>query len=156
MGGPAKIDGELHEECDNFLICSFEVDGITYPSAEHYFQCMKTTNKNDHDKIKLASTAMKSWTLGNEVKLRSDWEEVKVNIMYEGNLAKFTQNEELMKSLCSSLGKVDFGGSTPFWNYWNGLIMERIRAEIRGTEEDNKVAEEIRILMDQYSLEKKK
>lgn len=155
MGGPAWIDGKEHDECDNFLECPFKVDDVTYKTAEHYFQCMKTMNKEDHDYILKAGSGMSAWVKGNEIKLRSDWESQKVKIMYEGNKAKFEQNEDLKKSLCESEGSVKFNNSTAFWNYWNGKIMERIRAEFRGNEGDLEVAETIAKEMAEYEEAKK-
>ena len=154
MGGPATIDGKDHDETDNFLICSFTVDGVTYPSAEHYFQVQKATNDNDKDKIRSSKTAMNSWVLGNKIKMRSDWEKVKVSVMYEGNKAKFEQNENFAEELKASQGDIVFHNSTLFWNKWNGIIIKRIRAELRGTEEDLKIAEELKSLMEEYAAQK--
>lgn len=35
------------------------------------------------------------WSASRNVTLRSDWEKVKVRVMYTGNKAKFEQNEDL-------------------------------------------------------------
>ena len=71
--------------------------------------------------------------------------------MYEGNKAKFDQHKDLAEKLMNTKGDVIFGGSTSFWNKWNGLIMERIRAELRDRdEEDKKTVERIKKLMEEY------
>jgi len=156
MGGPAFIDEIEHDECDNFYAIEFTVDGLTFYCAEQYFQYKKTFEKNEQEKLLQCKTGMKSWVEGNKVKLRPDWEEVKVNIMYEGNLARFQQNQEIREKLLSSKGTVKFYSSTTFWNNWNGLIMERIRAELRNSEEDRLRAEEIVGMMQEYQKGKYK
>jgi hypothetical protein len=69
-----------------------------------------------------------TWSLGNtrEYKLREDWEEVKVDTMYKGNLEKFTQDNNLKNALISTTGEITAGGF-PFWAEYNGYILMRIR-----------------------------
>ena len=155
MGGPAEINGKCHRETDNFLPCKFVIDSITYSSAENYFQCAKTTNENDRNMVLNSGSGVSAWAAGQRVKIRSDWESVKVLEMYKGNKAKFEQNEDLRNDLLSSgNGSICFRGSTPFWNRWNGLILERIRAELRQNgEEDFQRANEIRDAMDKFARE---
>lgn len=157
MGGSAIIDGKIHPETNNFLPCTFVVDGITYPSSENYFQCAKTTNKFDRKMVLESGAGLSAYAAGNRVKLRSDWELVKVDEMYKGNWAKFQQNENLRNELLSSgTHPIEFSRSTSFWNKWNGLIMERIRAELRQNgDEDLRRAAEIKDLMDILAQRKK-
>ncbi|CAF3053285.1 unnamed protein product [Rotaria sp. Silwood2] len=157
MGGPADIDGKTHPETDNFLPCKFVIDGITYSSSENYFQCAKTTNEADRNMVLKSGSGSSAWAAGQRVDIRSDWESIKVDEMYKGNLAKFQQNEDLRNALLSS-GKstIRFTGSTPFWNRWNGLILERIRAELRQNgEEDARHTSEIREMMKKFSEQHK-
>ena len=144
MGGPAIIDGQIHKECDNFSNNSFIIDGVEYPTAEHYFQCQKTFAKDERDLILASDDPLKAWVIGNKVTLRPKWERMKVDVMYEGNKVRFEQNQEITKSLCSTAGSISMSGSTKFWNYWNGIIMERIRAELKGSSEDIFVIEKLR------------
>ena len=57
-GGPAKIDGEYHNETDNFQPIKFKLNGIEFFSAENYFQCMKTTSKEEFEKIRNSGCGM--------------------------------------------------------------------------------------------------
>lgn len=157
MGGPGLIDGEEHPETDNYAPCRIVIDGVTYSSTEQYFQCAKTTNTEDQEKILNAGDAESCQILGQTVELRPGWKSDKVNEMYKGNLAKFQQNEDLRKSLLKSgSGRIIFIESTPFWNHWNELIIQRIRAELRQNgEEDACLASEIREAMDRYAEENK-
>lgn len=156
MGGPGLIDGKYHEETNNFQICKFMVDGYEYTTAEGYFQAAKATCFEDREMVrKEGKNGLSAYSLGGKIKLRPDWEEVKVDEMYKGNFAKFEQNKEFVEKLTASKGPVRFLSSTDFWNYWNARIMERIRAEFRDTEEDKIVAEKIKELMLTYRKDPK-
>lgn len=157
MGGPATIDGKEHKETDNFLPCQFTVNGVTFCSSENYYQWTKAINDKDRENILRAGPGITAWQAGNSIVTRPDWEEVKVEQMFQGNLAKYQQNEDLRASLLSTGKKaIIFRGSTRFWNYWNGLIQERIRAELRQQDEgDIKRAEEIKQLMNKYAEEQR-
>ena len=71
--------------------------------------------------------------------------------MYNGNKAKFEQNPKLQESLCQTEGRIIFSDSSSFWSKWNGLIMERLRAEFRKNgKEDEKEVESIKLKMEEY------
>jgi ribA/ribD-fused uncharacterized protein len=131
MGGPGTIDGAAHPETDNFAECEFSLSDETFHSAEQYFQWTKCVNDVDRQKILNGGIGADVWNVGNSVALRPDWEIVKVNEMMKGNRAKFEQNQELKEALVATRGKIEFVASSPFWCRWNGLIMERLRAEFR-------------------------
>ena len=78
--------------------------------------------------------------------------------MYNGNRAKLEQNPSHRDALINSgHSPIIFRGSTAFWNEWNGLVMERIRAELRNDgEKDRQHAEEIRQKMDDYAQQNRK
>ena len=154
MGGIADIDGKSHPETDNYLPCEFVIDGVTYSSAENYFQCSKTTNQADRDMVLNSGAGESAWEAGQKIKARSDWKRIKVDEMYKGNLAKFQQNEDLRNKLIGSgNGKICFTEeSEPFWNKWNGMILERIRAELRQSgDEDAHHAAKIRDAMEKFA-----
>ncbi|CAF1434291.1 unnamed protein product [Didymodactylos carnosus] len=148
------VDGHAHSELDNFEPCKFKVESIEYYSAENYYQCQKTTTPEDHEKVRKSGCGADVWRVGSHVKIKPNWESIKVNQMYLGNKAKFEQNEHIAKQLCATKGKITFRGSTAFWNEWNAAIMERIRAEMRQSgEEDTKTIERITKAMSQYEKE---
>ena len=147
------IDEFLHEETDNFLYCYFQIDNIDYCSSENYFQCAKTVSIEERELIRKSGPGLSCWEAGNKIKLRDDWEKVKVFEMYKGNKAKFEQNPELAEKLIFSKGTIGGGQSSDFWNYWNGIMLTRIRAELRKNEEDLKVIEETTALMDKFAKE---
>jgi len=79
--------------------------------------------------------------LGRRVNLRKDWEDIKIDIMYEINVAKFTQNENLKEMLLKTGSAKLVEGNTwhdTFWGVCNGAgrnelgkILERVRNELR-------------------------
>lgn len=97
----------------NMVKVDLEIDGKIWPSVENYFQAMKTFNEDEQEKIRLAEPH-KSKQLGKKVKLRPDWEKVKVQIMKEGLIAKFRLDNEWGKRLLET-------GEDPIieWNNWN-------------------------------------
>eukprot|EP01124_Arcella_intermedia_P006480 TRINITY_DN1382_c0_g1_i1.p1 TRINITY_DN1382_c0_g1~~TRINITY_DN1382_c0_g1_i1.p1 ORF type:complete len:188 (-),score=26.61 TRINITY_DN1382_c0_g1_i1:29-526(-) len=161
MGGPGWVDGKLCLCVDNFGRAIFVIDSVTYCSAENYFQCQKCVdehgNKTDEfERVRRSGEGASCWMAGSNVKLRRDWEVVKVKAMYEGNLAKFQQNPNLAAELKATKGPITFDNSTPFWCKWNGRIMELIREELRDPGVRNEeVIQRIRGMMLDYENEHK-
>lgn len=156
MGGPSIIDGVLHEETSNFYTCKFFIDGYEYTSVENYFQAKKATTFEDHEKVRIGGdTGPKAFALGREIQMRADWEEVKIDENYKANCAKFQQNKEIAEKLIQTKGSIKFDEPSAFWTYWNEKIIERVRAELRNTEEDKVVAAKIKEIMEIYRKDPK-
>ncbi len=86
--------------------------------------------------------------------MRSDWEKVKVRIMYQANLNKFAQNKDFAETLTNTKGKIEMGNG--FWPKWNALILTRVRAELRQNgEQDALTIKQIEEQMLQYEQETK-
>jgi hypothetical protein len=135
MGGPCTVDGQVRKELDNFHQCQIEHDGAIWSSSEHVYQASKyPQHKQQREDIRTAPSGMQSWQLGqtstDALRLRSDWEEVKVEMMYMANLAKFKQNPSLREVLVNSVGPIEAQGGL-FWKTWNEVLLERIREELR-------------------------
>ena len=82
----------------NFYPSPFTHDGITYPTNEHFFQAMKTLDIAERKAIAAAETPGKAKRMGRQVKLRPDWEKVKLYYMELGLKLKF-KDPELAKKL---------------------------------------------------------
>jgi len=93
-----------------------------------YFQARKFTDEKYVEEIRSEKSGVKCWELGQsrKYKIVSNWEEIKVDVMYEANIAKFKQNEKLREVLLSTKGAIKAVGF-PFWIQWNSRILERIR-----------------------------
>ncbi len=62
---------------------AFELEGLTWPTVEHYFQGMKFTNTDYREKIRKAATPNAARTLGKKGSkwLREDWKKVREVVM---------------------------------------------------------------------------
>lgn len=83
----------------NFYHSPFIHDGITYPTNEHFFQAMKTLDIDERKAIAAADTPGKAKRMGRNVKLRPDWERIKVSVMELGLRLKFLQHPDLAQKL---------------------------------------------------------
>lgn len=114
--------------------------GVKYLNNEAAFQAQKAIT--EEDKMQFAklypSEAKKA---GRRIKLRSDWELVKDEHMYEICLAKFTQNEILKAKLLATGDEILEEGNNwgdREWGVVNGVgknklgkILMRVREELQ-------------------------
>lgn len=85
----------------NFYETSVEWEGLVYPSSEAAFQAAKTLDQEDRKRFQtMAPTVAKRE--GYKVKLRENWEDIKIDVMYQIVLAKFSQNEFLKQKLIAT------------------------------------------------------
>jgi len=125
----------------NFHPSKITVDGSQFPSVEHAFQAFKTDNEEWFNKIKKAFTAGQAKRFGRQCPLKSNWDDIKIDVMKKCLWAKFSQNYEL-KNLLLNTGDVYLEeGNTwgdKFWGVVSGegennlgkLLME-VRQELR-------------------------
>ena len=124
----------------NFALCEVEFEGDRYSTIEHAFQATKTFNKEERALIREASTPVIAKQLGRKVTLRKDWEDVKVDIMYNLLKQKFSIPEFTEQLLATGNAKLIEGNhwNDTFWGVCNGegrnmlgeLLMQ-IREEIK-------------------------
>lgn len=89
------------------------VEGISYPTVEHYYVAMKTLNKRTRLRIsKRPRKGLKAY--GKTLVLRDDWEEIKLEVMAEGLRQKFYNNFLLKRKLIKTGDSHIQEG-----NYWN-------------------------------------
>lgn len=85
----------------NFYETSITWEGLTYPSSEAAFQAAKTLDQEDRKRFQ-TMTPVEAKREGYKVTLRKDWEYIKLHVMYEVVLAKFSQNEFLKQKLIAT------------------------------------------------------
>ena len=95
------FDGE-YRFLSNFFASSVVLDGEEYPSVEHAYQAAKTLVHSEQQQIKLAETPGKAKRLGRRVTLRSDWENVKIDVMARLVKQKFVSHSELTTKLLAT------------------------------------------------------
>lgn len=124
----------------NFFNAPVTYDGITYQNNEAAYQSAKVLDKPARKEFSKLSPGVAK-RKGRSVKLRSDWEKVKFDIMYEICLAKFTQNEELKNKLLATGDRYLEEGNQWGDKFWGtvhgdgqnklGTILMLIREELR-------------------------
>lgn len=123
----------------NFYEARFTYLGKEYPTAEHAYQASKAKLVVQQYWVREAVGPGEAKRRGRKVVLRDDWEEVKLEVMYQICKAKF-QNNELGKALIQTgkakLVEGNYWHDT-FWGVCNGVgsnhlgnILMRIRSEL--------------------------
>lgn len=132
----------------NFYLSSVVYEGVLYNSSEHAYMAQKTFDEDIQQQIRAAPKPSDAKRIGRNAPLRSDWEEVKITIMYEVLYAKFTQNQNLKALLLSTcnryLEETNTWGDV-IWGVCNmeglsllGQLLMLIRNQLRGTLENVK------------------
>lgn len=113
---------------------SFSDNGITYLTAEHFMMAEKAKLFGDqatYSKIINASKPGEAKALGREVKNFDDmvWEQNRFKIVVEGNVLKFSQNQELKRFLLNTGDRVLVEAS-PVDRIWGiGLAADNLEVE---------------------------
>ncbi|MGI9581365.1 NADAR family protein [Chryseobacterium sp. RRHN12] len=113
---------------------NFEENGIIYKTAEHYMMAGKARLFNDHETeegILKANTPNQAKALGRKVKNfdPKQWDKHKFEIVTQGNLLKFSQNQKFKDFLLSTGDKVLVEAS-PYDRIWGiGMLETDHRAE---------------------------
>jgi len=100
----------------NFYPCTVEYEGITYPSNEHYYVAMKTTDLNLRREVANVSTPGQVKRFGRAMEIRPDWDSVKLQVMEYGLRQKFSD-----PSLAQML-KDTGDAQLVEWNTWHDCI----------------------------------
>jgi ribA/ribD-fused uncharacterized protein len=119
----AMFDGK-YAFLSNFEQSPFTVDGVTFPTVEHWFQAFKTLDPQEFRDIAAAETPGKAKRMGRHVTLRPDWEEVKVDVMREGLRKKFAIPEFRVKLLATGDEEL-MEGNTWHDNTWGNCVCSK-------------------------------
>jgi ribA/ribD-fused uncharacterized protein len=139
-----------HRFLSNYHVCSIIYEGIEYTSTEAAYQASKiyfpdSKLKTNIERGRIAAMSpseSKKETHKEEFKVmvRPDWDDIKVNVMYEINKIKFTTHPELREMLLETGDK--YLEETNWWSdfWWGvcngegenqlGMILMRIRHEV--------------------------
>ncbi|WP_046757156.1 NADAR family protein [Kordia jejudonensis] len=90
---------------------SFEVDGITFKTTEHYMMAEKALLFNDQEiyqKIVMCNKPGEAKDLGRKVRNFNQeiWEKHRFDIVVKGNLNKFSQNPALSEFLINTNNRI--------------------------------------------------
>jgi len=127
----------------NFAAYPFELGGVVWPTAEHYFQAQKFAGTKHEDAIRLVRSPMVAAHMGRtrQRPLRADWERVKDEVMLAGLRAKFAQHADIRAKLLAT-GDAMIVEHTRKDRYWGdggdgsglnmlGRLLMRVRDELR-------------------------
>lgn len=148
--------GGRHRFLSNFYPSPIKLGELEYPTVEHAYQAAKANNEGDHTWVADSKTPGEAKRRGRRCNIRSDWEQVKLDVMYDCVKAKFAQNPELLKLLLATgddlLEEGNNWGDT-FWGVCNGRgknhlgkILMRVREELRNVDGEGKEADPNRAL----------
>lgn len=127
--------GEIGKQClSQWWPARFEVDGVSYPTAEHFMMAEKARLFGDREtcsRILKASNPGEAKKLGRGVQGFEEpkWNEARFEFVVQGNRAKFGQNPELGTFL-KNTGERILVEASPVDRVWGiGLAEDDPRAE---------------------------
>lgn len=124
----------------NFHPSDVEVGGRIFKNSEAAYQSYKDLSRQDEF---LLLTPWEAKKLGRKVKIRSEWDSIKDNIMHMVVKAKFTQSATLTELILQTSDQDLIEGN--YWKdtYWGvcegvgqnklGHILMRVREELRSS-----------------------
>lgn len=126
---------------NNFCRADMFIYGRWWKNVEAAYQAQKTNVASEYDAIWLAKTPRIARNLGQVVTMRPDWEDAKIDVMYDCVLAKFTQNADLRAKLLST-GDEEIVEDSPIDSFWGcgvsgngknhlGKILMQVREDLR-------------------------
>ncbi len=138
-----QFQGE-HFFLSNFYAAPIKHLGLLMPTVEHAFQASKSKSKEDHKNVSLIVQPGLAKKYGKSVKLRSNWEEIKVNVMLKLVRKKFeipvlrealldTGNAKLVEG--NYWGDVEWGVCRGKGKNKLGKILMKVRKEIQEQED---------------------
>ena len=129
----------------NFAPYPFSDGNKIWPTSEHYFQAQKFLVPEIQEKIRQIAPPMDAALEGRNRQnpLRSDWEEVKDEVMHQALRMKFSQNPEIARELLAT-GDASIIEHTRNDAYWAdggdgsgknklGLLLMQVREELKNS-----------------------
>lgn len=104
----------------NFHRAVIDIGGIIYQTSEHYYQSRKAIDGTYIDWIVKAPTPHLAFKAARCLKpedIRSDWDNIKVNVMEKALRAKFMQHPDLAKKLLRT-GDAILIEDSPVDSFW--------------------------------------
>lgn len=108
----------LHFYLRNSAYSPIAVNGMIYPTVEHAFQAAKTSDNEVKAQIARMKSPRQARKRGHQLILPPNWDEVKVDIMYDSLKRKFLTYPDLME-LLHSTGKIELiAGNSEDETFW--------------------------------------
>lgn len=141
MTSPIKRFNGEYRWLSNFWIVPIQFEGNVYRSVEHAYQASKCADITERVKFQSPTMApADAKRLGRRVKVRADWETVKLDIMYRLVFEKFTNHKNLGRKLIDTGSRELIEDNTWGDTYWGvcrgqgnnhlGRVLMRVRKQI--------------------------
>lgn len=130
----------------NFYGCFISYMGLRFPSVEHAFQAAKSLDPDIRWQFQYCRSAGEAKQRGKMVKLRPDWEEVKIQVMTDLIRNKFQCPVLKQKLLDTGYAHIEEGNShgDRFWGTVKGQgrnelgkILMKVRDELRNENQNS-------------------
>lgn len=110
---------DKYGEFSNFAPFPFTLEGVEWPTTEHYFQAQKFGDADYRERIRTTKSPMIAARLerSRRVPIRADWEAIKLDIMRRATTAKFSAHGELLDMLLET-GEEQIVEKTTRDEYW--------------------------------------
>jgi ribA/ribD-fused uncharacterized protein len=130
----------------NFHLCEIVFEGDRYNSTEHAYQAAKSLDPGVRAAFRSPSmTCREAQKRGQQIPIRPDWEQKKIDVMFDVCLYKFSQHPELKaKLLATGDAHLEEGNrhGDMFWGTVDGQgrnelgkVLMKIRDTLRETHE---------------------
>lgn len=126
----------------NFSRHPINIDGVIWPTSEHYFQAQKFSEFADVDAVREAATPFVAAQIGRERhrSFRANWDDIRDRVMLDALRAKFTQHAKIREILLSTRGAtlVEHTKNDRYWadggdgtgKNMLGILLEQVRTEL--------------------------
>lgn len=129
-GHQPDVNGQISKSCfSQWWYSPFEVDGVTYITAEHWMMAKKALLFSDNEmyqKIIEAKSPAEAKKLGRLVQnyVEKQWLENRMDIVIQGNYYKFSQHPALSEFL-KNTGERILVEASPYDTIWGIGMVER-------------------------------
>lgn len=120
--GPFKDE---YRWLSNFWEVPIAFNGRSYATTEHLYQAFKTNDYTARELIINAETPNRAKRLGAKAVIREDWENVKISVMFQATLLKFTQHSEMHRKLMETDDNEIIEFNSWHDNFWGVCFCEK-------------------------------
>jgi ribA/ribD-fused uncharacterized protein len=107
----------------NFWVSPLRFGPLVFPTAEHAYQAAKSLDPDVWKLISEFTSPGHAKRMGRQIKVRDDWEDIKLQVMTEITAEKYDQHPDLYEKLLATKGMELIEGNTwgdTFWGVCNG------------------------------------
>jgi ribA/ribD-fused uncharacterized protein len=133
----------------NFSKHPIVVDGVVYPTTEHYYQCAKMRLTKDRNAVLALASPKEAADYARDPNHRmiDGWDNVKDMVMYSAIKTKVFQHPDLAEKLLAT-ADMEIIEASPIDSYWGwgpnkdgrnqlGKTWMKVRAELRAEKDSN-------------------